>query len=178
MARIDPPVRERLAVEEQAMFDRIAGDRGSVRGPFTVLVHDPQLADAFMALGRCARDPAVLAPADSELAILTTARERGVTYIWSAHEPSARAAGTRPEAIAVVQSRGATTALSKREALIIEFARAVVRESRVDDGQFAQAEAEFGRAATIRLTALVGFYMLVGTVLGTFDVQPATQPDW
>jgi 4-carboxymuconolactone decarboxylase len=158
------------------VFDRIAAGRGSVRGPFTVLVHDPPLADAVMALGAVARDPAVLAPAESELAILTTASERKVAYIWSAHEPSAVRAGTRTEAIRAAQSGSSTDGLTAREAVIVEYARAVVRDSRVPEALFDRAVAELGRPAVIRLAALVGFYMLIGSVLMTFDIQPVAQP--
>ena len=44
MARLDNLTREQLKPEDQQFFDEISGSRGSVRGPYGVLLHSPKLA--------------------------------------------------------------------------------------------------------------------------------------
>jgi len=44
MARLDNLTREQLKPEDQQFFDEISSSRGSVRGPYGVLLHSPKLA--------------------------------------------------------------------------------------------------------------------------------------
>ena len=44
MPRISPATREQLAPEEQQYYDAIVGSRGSIRGPYGVLLNSPKLA--------------------------------------------------------------------------------------------------------------------------------------
>ena len=44
MARLPAVTRDQLAVEDQEYFDSIVGTRGSIRGPYGVLLHSPKLA--------------------------------------------------------------------------------------------------------------------------------------
>src|SRR5262245_56246670 len=45
MSRLPAVNRDALAPEDQVVWDRIAGVRGGVQGPFGVLIHVPALAD-------------------------------------------------------------------------------------------------------------------------------------
>ena len=44
MARLSEVTRDQLKVEDQEYFDQIVGSRGSIRGPYGVLLHSPKLA--------------------------------------------------------------------------------------------------------------------------------------
>jgi len=44
MTRIARPDKEDLSVGAQRVWDKIAGKRGDVRGPYAVLIHTPDLA--------------------------------------------------------------------------------------------------------------------------------------
>ena len=44
MARLPNVNRDELKPEDQQYFDEIVGSRGSVRGPYGILLHSPQLA--------------------------------------------------------------------------------------------------------------------------------------
>lgn len=58
MSRLPTVSRDALAPEDQAVCDRIAAVRTSVRGPFGALIHVPKLADRVAACARPrARDP-------------------------------------------------------------------------------------------------------------------------
>ena len=85
--------------------------------------------------------------------------------------------GTRPEAIAVVQDERPTSALTPREAVLVDTVRALFRTRRLTAAEFARAEAELGRPALIEVVTLAGYYGLVGLILNAFEVElPRSDP--
>ena len=171
MARIPEPGREDLTPEGQAAYDRIVASRGAAAGPFGVLLNYPALAERVANLGELLRFGGVLPDADRELAILTAGREVEAAYEWAAHEPMARRAGTRPEAIAVVRDRLPTGDLTPRERLIVETVRALYRAHRLTDEEYARVHAELGTQGLLELVTLAGYYGMIGFVLNTFEVD-------
>jgi 4-carboxymuconolactone decarboxylase len=171
MARLPVPQRDGLPPEGQQAWDAIAASRGNVVGPFLVLVHLPEVAERVAALGETLRFRGTLPDADRELAILTAGREGEALFEWAAHEPMARRAGVREEAIATVRDRLPVAGLTPREALIVEVVRGLVRDHRLRDELYARAEAEFGRQTLIELVTLAGYYTMIGFVLNAFEVD-------
>lgn len=171
MARLPSLTREQLDPEAQAVWDRVAATRGSVRGPSAFLLHHPVLGDRVSELGAQLRFNGVLAGADRELAILTAGREVEATYEWAAHEPLGLENGVRSEAIEVLRHQRPTNGLQAREALIIDTVRALYRQHAIPDELYGRAEAEFGRQGTIELVVLAGYYGLIGFVLNAFEAE-------
>jgi 4-carboxymuconolactone decarboxylase len=179
MARLPELHREELDADSQAVWDRVAGSRGSVRGPFAILMHNPPLADRVAELGAQLRFRSSLSGAEKELAILTAGREVEAKYEWVAHEPLGLKEGTRPEAIDVLRHQKPSEGLSTRETLIIDVVRTVYREHRLSDDLYKRAEAEFGRAGLVEIVVLAGYYGLIGYALNVFEAdlpEGAPQP--
>ena len=179
MARLPERMRDELSAEDQAVWDRVAGSRGSVRGPFALMIHNPPIADRVAELGAQLRFRSTLSGADKELAILTAGREVEAGYEWVAHEPLGLKEGTRPEAIEVLRHQRSTEGLLPRERLIIDTIRSIYREHRVPDDLYRRAEAEFGRSGMVELVVLAGYYGLIGYVLNVFEAdlpEGAKQP--
>ncbi|MBV8716169.1 MAG: carboxymuconolactone decarboxylase family protein [Chloroflexi bacterium] len=170
MSRLPPPDRDALSSEDLAVWDRIAAVRGGVRGPFGVLMHVPQLADRVRGLEDYFRFDGELPGADRELVILVTAREMEARYAWARHEHRAHEEGTRAAAVEAVRTNGALDGLTKRERLLVEITRALLRTRRLTEEQYAEATAELGSRQLIELVGLAGHYSLVGLTLGAFDV--------
>jgi 4-carboxymuconolactone decarboxylase len=156
------------------VWDRIAAVRGGVRGPFGVLMHVPQLADGVRALEDYCRFDGDLPAADRELVILVTAREMEARYAWARHEHRAHAEGTPREAVDAVRANGPLDGLTKRDRLLIEITRSLLRTRRLTDAQYAEMVAEVSERQLIELVALAGHYSLIGLTLGAFEVP---QPD-
>ena len=79
MSRVPEVSEAAMTPEQRRVADAIAGGpRGSVRGPFKVLLHSPQLADCVRALGAYVRFHCKVPWKLRELAILVTA------YHWRA----------------------------------------------------------------------------------------------
>jgi 4-carboxymuconolactone decarboxylase len=177
MSRLPVPDRNGLPPEDQAVWDRIAAVRGGVRGPFGVLMHVPQLADRVRALEDYFRFDGELPAADRELVILATAREMEARYAWARHEHRAHEEGTAQEAVAAVRANGPLDGLTKRDRLLVEITRTVLRTRRLTDPQYAEAVAELGTRQLIELVALAGHYSLIGLTVGAFEVpQPEDLP--
>lgn len=174
MARLPAADRDALAPEDQAVWDRIAAVRTGVRGPYGVLMHLPRLADRVRALEDYFRFDSELPGPDRELVILVAAREMGARYAWARHEHRAREEGTRQEAVDAVRTDVPLDGLTKRERLLVEITRALLRTRRLTDAQYAEAVAELGTRQLIELVALAGHYSLIGLTLGAFEVP---QPD-
>jgi 4-carboxymuconolactone decarboxylase len=171
VARLPSISRDELSVEEQAIWDRLATSRGSVRGPFALLIHHPALADRVGELGAQIRFKSVLSGADRELAILAAGREVEATYEWAAHEPLGLKEGTRPEAIEVLRNKADSNGLLPRERVIIDTVRALYHQHRIPDELYQRAEAELGRQGLVELVVLSGYYGMIGFVLNAFEAE-------
>ena len=172
MSRLPTPDRSALAPEDQAVWDRIAAVRTGVRGPYGVLMQVPRLADRVRALEDYFRFDSELPGADRELVILVAAREMEARYAWARHEHRAHEEGTRQQAIDAVRTNEPPDGLTKRERLLVEITRALLRTRRLTDAQYADALPELGKRQLIELVALAGHYSLIGLTLGAFEVPP------
>jgi 4-carboxymuconolactone decarboxylase len=170
MQRVPNVEREQLGPEGQAAYDRIAATRGSVRGPFGVLLHHPQLGERVADVGEIIRYHGVLPGAVRELAICTTARESGAAVEWAGHAPLALKEGATAEAVEVVRQHGSTTGLAQQEALVVEAVRTLFSEHALTDSQYDKLVAAYGVEGVIELTVLAGYYGLLGFVLNTLRV--------
>ena len=76
MARLDSITeKNQVPAEKHDIFDSIVGSRGRVSGPFSMLLHSPEVAGRAAHLGAYIRFESVLPADHRELAILTAARE-------------------------------------------------------------------------------------------------------
>jgi 4-carboxymuconolactone decarboxylase len=162
--------REELSPEGQAAYDRIAATRGSVRGPFAVLLHHPVLGERVADVGEILRFKGTLSGAARELAIIVVARHMGAAVEWVAHAPLALKEGASTDAVEAVRLQKPSTGLDAREALVIDAARALIADHTLSDAMYQQVESAFGRQGVIELTVLVGYYSMLGYVLNTLQV--------
>jgi len=104
MPRVTPITsKEQVASEHQPIFDAVAEGRGSVRGPFSIMMHSPRCAGVCSPPATFLRFQSSVKPKEGELAI-ATAREKDCPFVWAATD-AGRKAGTREEAISVVRDR-------------------------------------------------------------------------
>lgn len=170
MARYTDYAREALAPTAQAIFDTIAESRANVRGPYTVLMQVPPLAERVAHLGTYLRFGGLLPAVDRELAICVAAREMGSRYEWFAHAPLALRAGARPEAVEAIRAQGPSDSLTRRERLIVDVVLAMYRQRALSDDLFERARSEFGQDHLVELVTLAGYYGMIAFVLLAFEV--------
>ena len=165
--------RDDVPSEYGHIFDAIAESRGRVSGPFSMLLHSPEVAGRTAHLGAYIRFESTLSPADRELAIITTSREFDCDFEWSAHEPLAREAGVRAEAVDAVANRAGVESLLEEEAVVVRYARELFRDHRVSDETFEAARSRLGDQGVTELTATLGYYAMLACALNAYEVEPA-----
>jgi 4-carboxymuconolactone decarboxylase len=157
-----------LSAAQRAAFDAVVGSRGAVIGPFTVLLHRPELASAVEAMGGYLRYRSPLDATVREAVILTVAALLDCRFEQHAHEKLARDAGVD---VAAIRS-GRTNALRDDVRVAVEIARRLVIDHRIPDDLFARAREHWDEPVLLDLVALVGYYSFLAAVLNGFEIVP------
>ena len=171
MARLGNVSREELQPDEQQFYDSIADSRGSVRGPYGVLLHSPDLAARVAHTGSYVRFNLDLPESLKETVIITTAREIRSQYEFAAHARLARQAGVSESTITAIANGSAPEGLTGEEALLVTYVKELLQNHKVSDASYAAVKDKYGVSKTVEITALVGHYLLVGQILAAFEVD-------
>jgi alkylhydroperoxidase family enzyme len=143
-------------------------------GPTHITIYSPRELD----LGIPSGEKSPVGPRYFQLAALIAARESDQQYEWSSHEPAGRRQGLEQEVIDVVKYNRDVAALSKRDATLITFGRALFREHRVSSELWERMVNHFGRQRTVQLMMIMGDYFRVALMLNAVDqhLPPGRQP--
>ena len=164
-----------VPAEYHAVVDGVLQVFGQVRGPFSMLLHSPKLAERVLNMGNFYRSDSVVAAKDRSLAILVAAREREGAYVWAAQVAAARRAGVREEAIDVIRAKGDPTKLPAEERDIVTYAQQLLRTNRVDQAAFDTLKNRYGVQWLVELTAAANYYGFLSGIVSAFEV--AAPPD-
>jgi 4-carboxymuconolactone decarboxylase len=176
MPRVAPITgKSDVPAQYHGVVDEVLKVFGNVRGPFSMLLHSPKLAERMLAIGNFYRDDSIVAGKDRSLAILVGVRERQGAYVWSAQVNAARRAGARDEAIDVIRTKGDTSKLPVEEREIINYAEQLFRKNRVDQAAFDALLKRHGAQWLLELTAGASYYGILCSVVNAFEV--AAPPD-
>jgi len=166
LSRLPALTREQLDDEGKAAWDYVVGDGPRpLTGPPAVSMHSPKVAEAFQMLNQYLRNAGVLEPRDYEVAIMQAAWEFEQAYEWSAHEAAARRIGVPDAVIDAIKFDRGTEGLPERDRLIIDFARALLRDHEVSSALYADIVGLFGQKGMVELATIMGDYVMVGFVL-------------
>ena len=170
LSRLPALTRDELDDEGKAAWDLVVGDGPRpLTGPAAVSMHSPKVAEAFHLLNQYLRFNGVLESRDFEVAIMQAAWEFEQPYEWSAHEGAARRLGIPDSVIDAVKYDGGLEGLPERDALILRFARALLRDHEVGSELYAEVVETFGRRGMVDLATIMGDYIMVGFVLTAAD---------
>lgn len=158
---------EGLTPEQQETFDWVVESRGELIRPFQVLLHSPGVARHVAELGAKLRFDSELTDHDRELVILAAAAYHGCAFEWDSHLPLARQVGVREDVIEHLGGSGRD--LTDREALLVGFVRELCDKSTVSADRFRRTQAHLGEAGVVELCATIGYYTMLGFVMGACD---------
>lgn len=150
---------------------------GQIRGPFSILLHSPKLAEPMLNLGNFFRDHSIVAPRDRSLAILVGVRERQGAYVWAAQVNAARRAGVREEAIDVIRARQDPAALPAEERDIITYAQQLIWHNRVEPDVFDALLKRHGVQWLVELTAAANYFGILCGIVNAFEVPAPPDGD-
>jgi len=163
------------AEQQSAAAIVAAGPRGSVRGPFAVLLNSPGTFAAAQGLGAYLRFESAIPANLRELAILATARHWRQDYEWTVHAALAQAAGVSTRAIAALAAGAPVVDLTPEESVVLEFCEQLHRSGHVDDATFTRSERLLGTEGVIDLCAVCGYYAMLAMVMNVArNPLPAT----
>lgn len=160
-----------MTPEQRRVAQAIAGGpRGSVRGPFKVLLHSPQLADRVQALGAYVRFHCKVPAKLRELAILVTAHHWHAQYEWYAHDIEARKAGLAESIIESIRKGERPKFTEPGEEIVYDFSSELYAKKRVSDATFRKAQDLLGTQGVIDLGGLLGHYNVIAIALNICEV--------
>jgi 4-carboxymuconolactone decarboxylase len=171
MARI--PVitsREEMPAESRYVADQVLEVFGRIRGPFSVLLHSPKLAERLLPMVPFNREGTVVDAPLRSLAILTFVREREGPYVWAAQVDAAKRFGLRDAAIDLLRAKADDQAFSPEERDVVTYIRQLARTNRVEQAAFDTLKNRYGVQWLVELTAIASFYGMLCGVVSAFEV--------
>lgn len=173
MARIPAVSRDDVQENERAAYDAFLQKRGGQlnTGPFSLMLHVPEVAQRFEALRLWLRDEASVSQKVQEIVMLTVAREMDCAYIWQAHAAAARSVGVRGEIVDNLREKKSLTGLAPEEQTAVDYTRELLRNRKVSKATFDRAGASFGRRGTLTLTNLVACYASLAYFMNAYELE-------
>jgi 4-carboxymuconolactone decarboxylase len=164
-----------VPAEHHAVVDAVTKVFGGVRGPFSMLLHSPKLAERVLGLVTYFRDESIVEPKLRSVAILSAVREREAAYVWAAQVAAARRNGVGEETIDLLRAKGDPGKLPAEEREIVTYIRQLMRTNRSDQATFDALKNRHGVQWLVELTAAANYFALLSGVVNAFEV--AAPPD-
>ena len=176
MPRVAPITgKSDVPAEHHAVVDAVVKVFGHIRGPFSMLLHSPKLAERMLGLVTFFRDESIVEPKLRSVGILTAVREREAAYVWAAQVAAARRNGVSEEVIDLIRAKGDQGTLPAEEREIVAYTRQLVRTNRVQQSVFDALEKRHGAQWLVELTAAANYFALLSGIVNAFEV--AAPPD-
>lgn len=144
--------------QESMVRDILAGPRGSLNGPFNILLRSPELGNRLQAVGEYLRFKTSLPHAINEFAIVTVAREWTAQYEFFAHKKLALVAGVKENVVDDIAAGRTPTEMTPDQQAVWNFIKELDSNHRVSDSTFANVKQRFGERGIVDLIGLAGYY--------------------
>jgi 4-carboxymuconolactone decarboxylase len=181
--RFKPLAWETMTPEQRTMTEHVlAGKRGSMNGPYNVLLRSPVMGDLAQKFGEYTRYETSIPHKLNEFAILITARFWGSQYQWSSHHKYGLEAGLGAALIDDLAAGRRPAGMAPDEAVVYDFCRELLYTKAVGDATFATAKEKFGERGIVDLIGVMGYYHIVSMALNVDryplpgNAKPELQP--
>ncbi len=172
MSRLAAIDLENMTAAQKEAHDGIAsGPRGSVRGPFAALLHNPGVADAVQRMGASLRFEGTLPANLREIAILVTGRFWTAQFEWWAHARIALEVGVDEAIVNAMAQRRRPSFVKSDEAAVYEFCTELHEKHNVSDENYAWVTEQLGEAGAVELIALCGYYTIISMTLNVAQTE-------
>jgi 4-carboxymuconolactone decarboxylase len=166
-----------LSPEQRPAAESVLKVFGHIRGPFSMLLHSPRLAEQLLPLVTFVRETNVVEPRLRFVGILTAVRESGADYVWAAQVEQARKNGIGEEVIDLIRAGGDPDGLAADEREIVAYTRQLLRAKRVEQATFETLGRKYNAQWLVELTAIVNFFAFVSGICNAFEVEPPAGGD-
>jgi 4-carboxymuconolactone decarboxylase len=178
MARIPLVTRDQIAEREKPAYDAFMLSRAGRPniGPYSLLLHMPEMAQRLEALRTYLRDETSLSQKLQELVMISVASEMGCAFIWYAHAAAARQAGVRGDIVDNMRDKRPLANLDPDEQAVVDFTRELLQNRKVSRPTFDAATARFGQRGVMTLTNLIACYAVLAYNMNTYELEAPAHP--
>ena len=178
MPRLNPVSgKSDVPAEHGAVVDAVQKVFGNVRGPFSMLLHSPKLAERILPLVTFFRDDSVVDAKIRSIAILSAVCEREAAYVWSAQVGAARRNGLPEDVIDLLRAKGDPAKLGDEEREVVTYVRQLMRTNRVDQAAFDALKKRHDAQWMVELTAVANYFAMLSGVVNAFEVPAPPDGD-
>ena len=169
---------EELNPRQKESWDKHSVRRETVRGPYHVWMHSPDLMDKVSPLSNYFRFDCSLPVKLREFGILVTARFWDAQYSWNAHVEKARAAGIPDQVINDLAAGKRPRFEAQDERVFYDFAMEALTNHFVSEKTFKEARETFGPQGIVDLIGAVGYFSMLQICLNSaeVDLEPGSKP--
>jgi len=171
MARLAPITsKDQVAPKDHAIVEGILASRGTLQGPFTMFLHNPELAGRAAHLGAYVRFEGSLDMRVRVLAAMTVAREFEALYVWGAQTSGARRLGVPDSTIDAIREKH-NRGIPAEDAQIVDFTRELLTRHRIDADSFRAMQQRLGNEQLIQLTGTIGYYSMLCMTVNACELE-------
>jgi alkylhydroperoxidase family enzyme len=173
MARVKL-VEEKEHGELVETIAKIKGARGGrLINIYRLMLHSPQLAEAWFDLNQAVRYGTEIDGQCRELAVIRVAILNDVEYIQHAHGPAyALKEGLTPEQVTAIADWRSSDLFNDQQRALLDYTDAMTQVIDVPDHVFAEVRKHFSERQTVELTMLIGAYNMLTRFLKALQVDP------
>jgi 4-carboxymuconolactone decarboxylase len=176
MPRVTPiSDKSQVPAETQQIAEDVIGVFGRIRGPFSVLLHSPALAEKMLGIVKFNRDGCIVDGRLRSHAILAAVREKESAYVWSAQVGAAQRAGVDAKTIDILREKGDVSGLPDDERDIVNLTRQLMRTNRAEYPVFNRLLGKYGAQWMVELITIANYFTVLSGVTNAFEV--AVPPD-
>lgn len=178
--RFKPLTWETMSPAQLQMAESVmSGKRGSMQGPYNVLLRSPELGNLAQQFGAHTRFNSSLPLALNELAILLVARFWTSQFVWWAHRRIAVEAGLDEAVVQAVASGQTPREMNGDVAAVYGFCNELLASRRVSDLTYAALVKQFGEAGVVDLMGTMSYYTLVSMSLNVdqYPLPEGAEPE-
>ena len=178
MPRVTPIASKAdVAPEYQAVADGVLKVFGAIRGPFSMMLHSPEMTKRLLPLVPFFRDESVVEGRLRSVGILAAVREREAGYVWAAQVAAARRNGLREEAIDLLRAGADASKFPAEEAAIVTYVRQLMRTNRAEQAAFDALHGKYSTKWLVELTTGVHYFAMLCGVVNAFEVPALPDGD-
>jgi 4-carboxymuconolactone decarboxylase len=160
-----------MTPRQRETYDRIAGKRGKLGGPYQVWLQSPELCDRQEAMTSYCRWECSLPEKLREFGLLLAARFWDAQYSWNAHVDPAIRLGISADVIAAVAEKRTPVFNNDDERVFYGFVMEMLTDHFVSQPTFAAAREVFGNQGVVDIVASIGAFVTLSMCLNAFEVD-------
>jgi 4-carboxymuconolactone decarboxylase len=166
-----------VPAEHHAVVDGVLNVFGNIRGPFSILLHSPKLAERLLTLVTFNREDNIVEPRLRSVAILTAVREKEAAYVWAAQVGAARRAGLPEATIDLLRAKSDPASLSAEERDVVTYVRQLLRTNRVDQTVFDALKNRHDARWMVELTEVANYFAFLSGMVNPFEIPAPPDGD-